>query len=377
MIYLDNAATTYPKPENVYKQMDLVNRNLCFNAGRGSYKKAREATELIDTTKKQLLSLVNSPSSSVAFTPSLTIALNEIIKGIDLRDGANVYVSPYEHNAVARVCNLLPESITVTQLPVCDDTLEIDIEKTKYIFSKHRPSLVCCTHVSNVTGYILPVQEIFSLAKDYDATTVLDTAQSLGLVPVDQQQFLSDFIAFAGHKTLYGPFGIGGMIISPKAPKLNVVVAGGTGSSSLNLNMPENVPARYESSSSNIVAIAGLKAALEELNQAKNYLRERELTLLLKEKLTSIPGIKLYCPPESSHIGVVSFNVEGFSADDVGMILDQDFDIAVRTGNHCAPYIHKLLSDDSYVGTVRVSVSAFNKEEDINALVDALNDITQ
>lgn len=375
MIYLDNAATTYPKPENVYKQMDLVNRTLCFNAGRGSYKKAREATELIDKVKKQLLSLVDSPFSSVTFTPSLTIALNEIIRGVELQEGANVYVSPYEHNAVARVCYLLSERVNIIQLPILDDTLEIDIEKMKYMFAKQHPSLVCCVHVSNVTGYILPVQDIFASAKEYGATTVLDTAQSLGVLPVDQKQLQADFIAFAGHKTLYGPLGVGGMIISPNAPLLNIVLAGGTGSNSLSLSMPDRIPARYEFASSNIVAIAGLGAALDELNQTENYTTEKELTLALREALLNLPGIISYFPPVDSHIGVCSFNVEGYESEDLGTILDQDYDIAVRTGNHCAPYVHKYLKDEEMLGTVRVSIGRYSKKEDIEHFIDALDEI--
>lgn len=377
MIYLDNAATTYPKPEYVYEQMDFVNRNLCFNAGRGSYKKAREATELIDSTKKMLLKLVNAQNGTVSFTASLTIALNEIIQGVDLKAGANVYISPYDHNAVARVSNLLPEDVNVIQLPVHSGSLEIDLEKTKYMFAKQHPALVCCVHVSNVTGYILPVYEIFGLAKEYDSITVLDTAQSLGLLPIDQAALRVDFIAFAGHKTLYGPFGIGGMIIAPNAPKLKVVIAGGTGSDSLNVNMPETVPARYESSSSNIVAIAGLKAALEQLKQDENCTVEMALTKYLRDKLAEVPGVIVYYPPEDYHIGVVSFNVEGFIAEDIGMILDQDYDIAVRTGNHCAPYVHGLINDSEFVGTVRASVSMFTKTDEIDAFVDALCEISQ
>ena len=375
MIYLDNAATTYPKSDEVYERMDYVNRNLCFNAGRGSYKKAKEANELIDDTKRRLLQLVNNPNGSVAFTPSLTIALNEILQGVELNEGANVYVSPYEHNAVARVCNLFAEKANIIQLPINEETFEVDLEKTKYAFAKQRPSLVCCTHVSNVTGYILPVEEVFKVAKEYGAVTVLDTAQSLGLIPVDQKAIQADFIAFAGHKTLYGPLGIGGIIIAASAPVLKVVIAGGTGSNSLNVNMPGTIPERYESSSSNIVAIAGLNAALKCLNQIENYKKEESLTRLLRDKLLEIPGIKLYCPPSDSHIGVISINVEGFTSEDIGMILDQDYDIAVRTGNHCAPYIHKYLNDEKMLGTVRISVGKYNTETDVCSLVEALEEI--
>lgn len=380
MIYLDNAATTYPKPEKVYEAMDSANRNLAFNAGRGGYAVARSATLLIDETKELLLKLVKAPiGSSVVFTPSITIALNEIIQGIEIHEGDNIYVSPYEHNAVARVCELVAKSkhANILQMPLVKDTLEIDVELLKYQFSNKHPKLVCATHVSNVTGYILPVNEIFSESKKYSAVNVVDTAQSLGLINVDASAIGADFITFAGHKTLYGPLGIGGFIVVGDAPKLNVVLAGGTGSDSLNLSMPSTVPARYESASMNIVAVSGLCAALKSLNIEKNYIVETSLTKETVKLLANIPGLVLYCPNSDKHIAVISFNVEGYSSEDVGTLLDQDYGIAVRTGYHCAPYIHEYLQDSSFVGTVRVGIGQYTKKDEINKLCDALIDILE
>ena len=269
MIYLDNAATTYPKPESVYDAMDRANRELCVNAGRGSYKKAREASKLISDTKAMLRGLVHADMNvAVVFTPSITIALNEIIGGIKWQTNDVVYVSPYEHNAVARTLHLMTKKhgIVIKKIPLVDGGLDIDIEKMAYDFSKEKPKAVICTHISNVTGYILPIAQIFEEAKKYGAITVLDTAQSLGLVPVDIRTIRADIIAFAGHKTLYGPFGIGGFL-NTTGVSLEETIVGGTGSDSLNLNMPAGAEARYESSSTNINAIAGLNAALEVLNQ--------------------------------------------------------------------------------------------------------------
>lgn len=377
MIYLDNAATTYPKSDKVYDAMDNANRNMAVNAGRGSYRIAREATKLIDETKKQILDLVNAtPLSYVAFTPSITIAINEILNGLDLIEGDIVYVSPYEHNAVARTLHLLKKNkgIIIKELPIKEDTLEIDIEKMKYCFINDRPSCVCCTHISNVTGYILPIKEIFDIAKQYQAITILDTAQSLGLIDVNQPLLKADFIAFAGHKTLYGPFGIGGFIGLFNINLSNFIV-GGTGSDSLNLEMPEKAPFKYESSSQNIIAIAGLKAALEELNIEENYTKEKELTQYLTDKIQEIDGVEIYLPDQENHIAIVSFNIEGYKAEDVGMILDQDYDISVRTGYHCAPFIHKYLKDKNYVGTVRVGLGKFNTNEEIDELIDDISDL--
>ena len=379
MIYLDNAATTHPKPESVYVALDNANRNLAINSGRGSYRIAREATKLIDETKSKIMNLVNAPNGScVVFTPSITIALNEILNGITWSNGSNVYVSPYEHNAVARTINLIAKkkNINVIELPVVKETLEIDLESMKYMFAKNQPLCVCCTHISNVTGYILPVENIFEIAKQYRAITVLDTAQSMGLIEIDSKKMNADFIAFAGHKSLYGPFGIGGFIDIGNIP-LNEFIVGGTGSDSLNLDMPSRLPDKYESSSPNIVAIAGLKAALEEYNPADIFAKEKELTKYLVKRLSAIEDVTLYIPPEDKHIGVVSFNLKNYKAEDLGMILDTDFNIAVRTGYHCAPYIHKLLKDDENTGTVRVGLGRFNTRKDVDALTAAIEELNE
>lgn len=235
MIYLDNAATTYPKSESVYQALDEANRNYAFNAGRGSYAKARIATEIIDTTKKQIKGLVNAAvNSSVIFAPSITIALNQILQGIDFCKGDNIYYSPYEHNAVARTLHLIKSrrDVNLLEMPINENTLEIDVERLKYEFSVNPPRCVCCTHISNVTGYVLPVAEIFECASRYDAITVLDTAQSLGVEKIDMVKLKISFLAFAGHKSLYGPLGIGGFVDSGHV-KLEQVMVGGTGTYAL------------------------------------------------------------------------------------------------------------------------------------------------
>lgn len=377
MVYLDNAATTFPKPESVYEAMDKMNREGAVNAGRGSYKLAQAANKLISDTKTKLRQLVHVDSSiAVVFSPSITIAINQIVNGLGLRQKAVVYVSPYEHNAVARSLHELSKKkeLIVKELPL-DDGLEIDIEKMKYEFSKDKPEAVFCTHVSNVTGYILPIEEIFKEAKKHGSINVLDSAQSLGLVEVRADLLDVDLISFAGHKTLYGPFGIGGFINVSAVP-LDTFITGGTGSDSLNLEMPSGNEARYESASSNIVAIAGLNAALDCLNQKEHLEHEREITDYLIDKLSSIKEVKMFLPSNAErHVGIVSFEVDGFSSEDLGIILDEDFDIAVRTGYHCAPYIHKYLKDESSFGTIRVGIGQFTTKEEMNLLIKALKEI--
>lgn len=203
MIYLDNAATTFPKPENVYRAMDKMNREGAVNAGRGSYKLAQEASKIIADTKSKIRQLVHLDTSAVVFAPSITIAINQIVNGLDLRKNAVIYVSPYEHNAVARSIYALSKKMkfTVKELPV-NDIFEIDIEKMKYEFSKDKPEAVFCTHVSNVTGYVLPIEEIFGESKKQGSINILDSAQSMGLIDIRADLIKVDIIAFAGHKTL-------------------------------------------------------------------------------------------------------------------------------------------------------------------------------
>lgn len=378
MIYLDNAATTYPKSESVYQALDEANRNYAFNAGRGSYAKARIATEIIDTTKKQLKELVNaSVNSSVIFTPSITIALNQILQGIDFGKGDNIYYSPYEHNAVARTLHLIKSQIDVNllEMPINENTLEIDMEKLKYEFSVNPPRCVCCTHISNVTGYVLPIDAIFECASRYDAITVLDTAQSLGVETVNMMKMNISFLAFAGHKSLYGPLGVGGFVDSGHV-KLRQVIVGGTGSNSLVLDMPSEGPERYEYASANIVAIAGLSQAIKEIDSDK-LIEEEKLVKRLINGLSKIEGIDLYIPRTGGHRNIVSFNLKNYKSEELGIILDDDFEIAVRTGYHCAPFIHRWLKDDKYLGTVRVGIGKFNTEEDIDALLEAIREISE
>lgn len=375
MIYLDNAATTYPKPDAVIRAMDYANRNIAVNAGRGAYHVAREASKVITDTKNKIRNLISADSSAhVIFTPSITIALNEVIHGMHWMPGDVVYASPYEHNAVARTLNAMQSAcgIRIKLLPVNQDTLEIDIERIKYEFSQDKPRAVFCTHVSNVTGYILPIHDIFAEAKKYHAITVLDSAQSLGLVRINVQELNADIIAFAGHKTLYGPFGIGGFV-NVNNISLEPSIYGGTGSDSLNLKMPDDEELEFEPSSMNIVAINGLNAALSELNQPKLLDEEQKMTNYLIEELRKIPEIKLYLPSDlKQHVGIVSFTVSGMISEDVGTILDEDFDIAVRTGYHCAPWIHEILNDKNNLGTVRVGLGQFTSKEDIDKLVHSL-----
>lgn len=377
MIYLDNAATTFPKPEAVYKEMDRVNRTLAVNSGRGSYKAAREASDIIASTKSLLLRLFNADGNyEVVFTPSVTHALNQVIGGIEVNSSSNIYCSPYEHNAVARpLHHRLSEAGTAENFLPLTDLLGIDLGKTEFLFSSKPPDVVFITAVSNVTGYVLPFAEVTEMAHKHGGLTVIDAAQAAGLIPMDLQKVKADIVCFAGHKTLCGPFGIGGFLIR-HGTALKPVFFGGTGRDSLNLKMPQESPGRYEASSPNITAIAGLKASLMDLEVDDHYHSIRELTEYACSRLASIPAVHIKgWSGDDEHIGIISFVVEGYQSDEVGGILDVEFDIAVRTGYHCAPYIHEYLKDRPYGGSVRIGLGRYNTKEDINKLAEALQSL--
>lgn len=388
-IYLDNAATAFPKSEAVYRAVDEANRGFAVNAGRGSYALAEKAGNIIEKTRSLILTLAQAQEmAEVVFTPSATFACNQILGGLCWENSDVVYVSPYEHNAVMRVLYLLQKryGFEIEELAINVRTLELDLEKIKYQFIQKPPSVLCMTQVSNVTGYVLPVQEVAALVRESGTTVIVDGSQAFGLIPMELRDSGIDFYVFAGHKTLCGPFGVGGYV-NNTGKKLEIVFAGGTGSDSLNLKMPEVSPGRYEPGSPNVVAIAGLYAALEELGTDRESMyrsvqgirqKERFLFRGLEEELLQIPGVRLYFPMERERrSGICSFNIEGYQASDVGMLLDEDYGIAVRCGYHCAPLIHKYLRDESYGGTVRVSVGRFNTEEDVERFVRAVDEIAR
>lgn len=390
-IYMDNAATTFPKPKVVCDAMDQVNRCLSVNAGRGSYQLAQIATGGMDSLREDLLDLVHAKEGGeVFFTSSATMACNEIIGGRALSQEDVVYVSPFLHNAVRRTLYLHEKACgcIVKEIPIEEKTLEIDLEKMEYAFRQNPPSYVFVSHVCNVTGYILPIEEIYNVAKevtDGEAKVIVDAAQSFGLLEMDYRLTPYDAVIFAGHKTLYGPFGIAGFI-KKKDFELRPYFAGGTGSESLNLSMPKESPNSLEPGSPNLSSIAGLYAATHFIKeQGIGNIREHEkaLTDLLVGGLSSIEGVTLYVPDHKDrHIGIVSFNVkdwmgETYLAEDIGTLLDREYGIAVRTGYHCAPLIHRYLKNDVYNGTVRASVGWFTKKDDVERLVQAVREIVE
>lgn len=383
IIYLDNGATTFQKPSQVYEAVDTANRYLAVNAGRGSYTLAKIASEGIGLLRQELIRMIQAPAQvEVVFAPSATCALNQIIGGMTLKEKDVVYVSPFEHNAVMRTLYHKQETcgFSIQQLPLTMEKMEIDLQKCEYLFQQKPPTCVFVTHVSNVTGYILPVERILTLAKEcteQKAKVVVDGSQALGLIPVDYRKLPFDAYVFAGHKTLYAPFGIAGFY-KARGFCLEPFLCGGTGSDSLNLHMPQG---NLEPGSYNIPAIAGLYAAVEFIKKTgvdALYQHEKHMTERMIQGLQGILGVRLYLPKDlSSHVGIVSFSVEGYLAQQVGMLLDEDYHIAVRTGYHCAPLIHEYLEDMHRGGTVRASVSYFTTEQEIQRFIEAVREIAE
>ena len=379
MAYFDNAATTYPKPECVYAFMDEFYRKSGGNAGRGEHSMSASASGLIADTRKKIQMLLHCPAKQVVFTPTATIALNMIIQGV-IADGAkNIYISPFEHNAVTRTLHHFEKrnEITVTQLNVEKD-LTYDLEKIRYQFDALKPDLVIVSHASNTIGLNAPVEDIFSLAKKYGATTLVDMAQTAGVVDCNVGLTTFDFAVFAGHKTLYGPTGISGFIMNPSI-KLPAVIFGGTGYESANQDMPESIPEKYEMGTLNISGVAGLNAALdwiqkttiEEIKNTEAHNRKKLIDLLEEYEFIRIVGNE----PGREYVGIVSCLIDEISSDSAGSVFDQQ-GIALRTGLHCAPLAHQFIGTYP-AGTIRFSVNYFTSQQDFEELRNALDYIEE
>ncbi len=377
LIYLDNGATSFPKPEEVYAYMDLFYRKLGVNPGRSGYDLCMEAGEVVENTRKMLTSFFNGTDPDrLCFSYNSTDALNLIIFGM-LKPGDHAVSTTIEHNSVLRpLYHLSKEGVDVDLVPF-DGAGFVDPGEIRKRF---RPTtrLVIVNHASNVIGTLQPVGEIGRLCREAEIPFAIDASQSAGKVPVDMEDQHLDVVAFTGHKSLLGPTGIGGLYVR-EGIEIRHTRAGGTGVRSAVRTHLDEYPYRLEYGTPNVSGIAGLHAGVKWVlgkGLAAVHEHEMELTRMLRDGLREIPGVILYCQEDlSNHISVLAFNVEGMDAADVGTMLDVDHNIACRTGLHCAPRVHEQLGTDQIHGAVRFGVGPFNTEGHIRAAVKAVSAI--
>jgi cysteine desulfurase family protein len=376
-LYLDNGATSYPKPDSVYTSIVEYMRGNGASPGRGNYARAMEADKLVYKTRKALAKLLGAPRpGQIIFTCNATESINMALKGY-LKEGDKVLTTSFEHNAVTRPLKKLETErrVRVDLIP-CTAEGALDMRSAKAKLREGVRMLVV-SHASNVIGRITPLDEIVTAARECGAAVLADAAQTAGAYPIDVTAVPVDMMAFTGHKGLLGPTGTGGLYLR-KGLELSTLKEGGTGGMSLSPFPPDDPPDRYEAGTMNIGGIAGLNAAVEYLlGVGVNVVRahEAELTGLLLDGLNKIPRLTYYGPRfAEDRVGLVSFNIEGHDPHKVSMTLDRDYGIMVRSGLHCAPQAHRLLGTTP-AGAVRVSLGYFNQRPDIERFIVALGEI--
>lgn len=373
-IYLDNAATTFPKPlvvpEAIYDY--IVNNG--GTSGRGSYEKAILADGLVYQTRKSLAKLFNhNDPKTVVFTSSVTESLNLVLQGI-LKPGDHVVTSALEHNAVWRCLKTLERDrgITISVVPATAQGVT-DIRDVEAAITPDT-KLIVFTHASNVLGTIQPIGEIGALAREKNILFLVDAAQTAGVIPIDVQAQSIDLLAFTGHKSLLGPMGTGGLIVNCDAEILPLI-SGGTGGDSAYEYQPDYYPNHLEAGTMNVSGIIGLGAALQFLEtEGLETIRDKEDTLMdyALNALATVPGIEIYGPRDSSKsVGVVPFNLAGHVPEEIAFYLDQECHVMIRSGLHCAPSAHRLIGTVTR-GTCRIGIGYFNETHHIDALVNGL-----
>ena len=378
LIYLDNSATTFPKPEVVYSFMDTFYRSHGVNPGRSGFDAAIETEDMVNNTRKMLTELFNGDDSErLTFSYNASDSLNLLIQGL-AEKGDHVVTTMLEHNSVLRPLHhlVLDGTIEVTHVPF-DENGYVHPDDIKKAIKKNT-KFVIVNHCSNVIGTIQPVAEIGKICKEQGVYFLLDSSQSAGAVPIDMKAMGIDAVAFTGHKCLMGPTGIGGSYVVEGLP-VKGTRFGGTGVRSAVKTHLEEFPYRLECGTMNLVGIAGLNAGVKWVNtMGMENLHKQEMYLWnkLKSGLQNIENVILYCANSSGDRNpVLCFNVKGFEAGDVGTMLDVDYNIACRTGLHCAPQVHEQLDTVDIHGTVRLSIGPFNTEEHIDAAIEAVEDI--
>ena len=375
MIYLDNAATTFPKPLKVYQEMFDYMKTSAANPGRGAHDMSVMATTKVLETRQIIGNLFNIDNAfNIIFTSNATDSLNIAIKGI-LKNGDHVITTVLEHNSVLRPLNKLSKNqVTATFLGM-DENGFINLSDLKKNIKKNTKAIII-NHASNVIGTIQDIEKIGEIAKENGLIFIVDGAQSAGVIDIDVKRYNIDLLAFPGHKGLLGPQGTGGLYIGTGI-QLETFKEGGTGSNSSSLEQPDFLPDRFESGTLNTPGIVGLGEGISYIfEEGIENIRKKEeaLTDYLLIELMKLPFIKIYGNRSIEHrCAVVSFNIENTDSSIVGYELNKR-GIAVRTGYHCAPLIHKALGTLKY-GTVRASLGYFNTFAEIECLIKSLKEI--
>jgi len=377
-IFLDNGATSFPKPEEVYDFMDNFYRKAGVNPGRSGYDLCLEAGEVVENTRKQLTRFFNGTDPNrLCFGYNSTDALNLALWGL-LREGDHAVTTVLEHNSVLRpLYHLARDRKVEVDIVPFDGGGFVDPDEIEKRF-KPNTRLVVINHASNVIGTVQPIREIGRRCRNRGIFFVLDASQSAGKIPVDLEADFLDVVCFTGHKSLLGPMGIGGLYVR-EGVEIRQTRAGGTGVRSAQKFHLEEYPYRLEYGTPNLPGIAGLHAGVKWIEtRGVDALHHQEMALAEKlvAGLREIPRVKLYCLDDlRDHISVLCFNVEGLEAADVGTMLDVDHNIACRTGLHCAPLVHEHLGTDKMHGAVRFGIGPFNTAEHIETAIRAVGEI--
>lgn len=377
IIYLDNAASTWPKPPSVKEKMAEVIEEFAANPGRGGHALAMKASKTVFRTRAQLSRLfgIQNPND-LFFYLNATQALNQAIKGF-LKDGDHVVSTTIEHNSVRRPLEYMSRTkqVEVTYVEPRGDQVFYLEDFAQAIRPNTR--LLAVSHASNLTGVILPIAELGQLAKQHDIKFLVDASQTAGVLPIHVEEMNIDMLAFPGHKGLYGPQGTGGLYVHGEID-LEPMIHGGTGSQSEAIEQPTTRPDRYESGTVNTVGLAGLLAGVSHvMEKGVEAIGQHEWELVRKtiEALQKIPGVTVYGPGiETQRVGVVSFNMAGVDASEVSFILDQQYGIATRAGFHCSPLGHQTTGTEM-IGAVRASFGMYNTEQEVERLIAAVDEI--
>ena len=379
LVYLDNGATSFPKPPEVYDFMDRFYRRYGVNPGRSGYDLCIESGDLVESTRRLLTQFFHGTDPNrLVFGYNATDALNLAIFGL-LRPGDHAVTTHLEHNSTLRpLWHLQEEGLEV-------DWVDFDangfIDPGEFISKfKANTRAAVINHGSNVIGTVQPVKEIGRACRERGIVLILDASQTAGKIKLDMEEFGLGVLCFTGHKSLLGPMGIGGMYVR-EGVEIRHTRAGGTGVRSARRHHLDEYPYRMEYGTPNLPGIAGLSAGVNwVIAQGMEEIHHREMALWtrLRDGLRAIEGVILYCQDSGhNHISVLLFNVQGLDAADVGTMLDVDYNIACRTGLHCAPMVHEHMGTDKIHGGVRFGIGPFNTEEHIDRAIGAVGEIAE